>query len=352
MPNVQLQPGSTNTAAVKQLQDYLVSIGKLDKNALANGGYGVYGPLTTKAVTDFQVENGVDNSTGPGVWGPRTIAAAAKVGGTGAQSDAEVKKIQAQLGIPQTGIFDEATSTAYQKAVSSTLSSDPETKAALGNNSADDVLNAYQTGDWSGVTDLTGKPFTNEQQQAAVDEATKVLGPAYEAQKNYDTASTEATLQNTQEGLSDTLKNNRENFAADKTTADKSAADNGVLFSGSRVQKLKQLSGAYSDADAKAARDAAESTAGTARTYQYNYGNDAASKLGSYYQQPGPSTYNASVATGGARPGSLASVYDPASVNYQGTQPVAQQASIQTRAARQLANKANKLSLSGLGTKF
>ncbi len=353
MPNVPLQPGSTNTAAVKQLQDYLVSIGKLDANALQNGGYGQYGPLTTKAVAAFQTENGVDNSTGVGYWGPRTIAVAqTKPAGSGAQSDAEVAKIQAQLGLPQTGIFDEATSTAYNKAVSSTLASDPNTKALIGNNNPDDILSAYQSGDWSGVVDLTGKPFTDEQQKAAVDEATKVLGPAYDAQENFDTASTEDTLRNTQENLSDTLAGNRKNFAADKTAADLDAANNGVLFSGSRAQKLNNIRGAYSDADSKAVRDATESLGSTARSFQYNYGGDAASKLSSYYQLPGASTYNANVANGGAKPGALSSVYSPATYNYQGTQPVAQKANIQTRAARQLSNTANKLSLSGLGTKF
>lgn len=356
MPNVPLQPGSTNTAAVKALQDYLVSIGKLDANALANGGYGQYGPLTTKAVAQFQTENNIDNSTGVGFWGPRTIAVAqTKPAGTGASSDAEtakIKQLQGQLGVPQTGVYDDATSSAMDGAVSKSITSNPDTAALAGTNDPDKILAAYQSGDWSGVVGLSGKPFTDEQQQAAVDEAKRVLGPAYDAQQNYDTAQTTDTLKNTQENLSDTLAGNRKNFVADKTAADQDAANNGVLFSGSRAQKLNDIRGSYSDADSKAVRDASESIGSTARNYQYNYGNDAASKLSNYYQLPGASSYNANVAGGGARAGSLASVYNPATNNYQGTQPVAQNAAIQTRAAKQLANTANKLTLSGLGTKF
>ncbi len=353
MPNVPLQPGSTNAAAVKGLQDYLVSIGYLNQNDIANGGYGLYGPKTTAAVAKFQTDNGIDNSSGPGYWGPKTISVAqARPAGTGAQSDAEVAKLQAQLGVPQTGVYDQATSSAMDKAVSTTLASDPSTKALLGNNNPDDILKAFQSGDWSGVTDLTGKPFSDEQQKAAVSEAEKVLGPAYDAQKTYDTAATENSLRNTQEGLTDTLSANKKNFIADKTAADQSAADNGVLFSGARAQKLQNLAGSYSDADAKAARDAAEAASTTARTYQYNYGNDEAAKLSNFYNAPGPNSYNPNVASGGVKSGSLSTFYSPGQYNFQGTQAVAQKANVQTRAATQLANKANKLSLSGLGTKF
>lgn len=78
-PAVSLQPGSTDTAAVKQLQDYLVS-----KNLLTEGqkatGYGTYGPQTTKAVLDLQKQLGVDYnaSGGGGIFGPKTLAAVQK----------------------------------------------------------------------------------------------------------------------------------------------------------------------------------------------------------------------------------------------------------------------------------
>lgn len=71
-PTVALQPGATG-AAVKQLQDYLVSQGYMTQ-AQVNTGYGTYGPQTTAAVLALQQKLGVDNSTGPGYWGPRTLA--------------------------------------------------------------------------------------------------------------------------------------------------------------------------------------------------------------------------------------------------------------------------------------
>lgn len=77
-PTVSLQPGSTNTAAVKQLQDYLVSKGFMTQPQV-NTGYGTYGPQTTAAVLAFQKAEGIDYSSGPGYWGPRTIASAPMV---------------------------------------------------------------------------------------------------------------------------------------------------------------------------------------------------------------------------------------------------------------------------------
>lgn len=74
IPTTVLQPGSTDTNAVKALQDYLVKTGYMTQ-AQVNTGYGIYGPQTTAAVQALQQKLGVDNSTGPGYFGPRTIAA-------------------------------------------------------------------------------------------------------------------------------------------------------------------------------------------------------------------------------------------------------------------------------------
>jgi hypothetical protein len=74
VPTTSLQPGSTNTSAVKQLQDYLVSLGLMTQTQV-NTGYGTYGPATIAVVKSLQMELGVDNSSGPGYWGPKTISA-------------------------------------------------------------------------------------------------------------------------------------------------------------------------------------------------------------------------------------------------------------------------------------
>jgi len=74
-PTVNLQPGNTGPA-VKQLQDYLVSLGLMTPEQVATGP-GIYGPQTTAAVKALQEKLGVDNSSGPGVYGPRTQSALA-----------------------------------------------------------------------------------------------------------------------------------------------------------------------------------------------------------------------------------------------------------------------------------
>lgn len=236
--------------------------------------------------------------------------------------------------------------------IAAALAANTNVQRYSGNNSATAILNAYQTGDWSGVTDLTGKPFTDEMQAAAVAQAQSALAPAYKAQESQDTATVEDTLRNNQENLGDFQNDQGLQFGKDKDALDQSAADNGVLFSGARVQKQNDLRTKYQTADQRAVRDAGESAAATTRGYQYDYGNDAARSLSSYYNLPGTSQFNPGVAHGAVSRGGLAAAYDPNAYNFQGTKPVAQQAAVQTRAAGLLANRANKLSLSGYGTKF
>lgn len=264
-----------------------------------------------------------------------------------------IQQLQTQLGLPATGVFDAATSAAMQNAITKSISSNPDVATYSAGNDPAAILNAYTTGDWSGVTSLTGKPFTDEQQQAAVESARTALAPAYQAQQANDTAQVEDTLRNTQEGLTDSQAADKTQFGQDKNALDQNAADQGVLFSGARTQKLNDLRNTYTDREAIARRNAAESAASIARNYQYSYGNDAAKSLSGMYSLPGASGYNANVAGGKVTPSSsLSTVYDPSKYNFQGTAPVAQQTAVQTRAASLLANKANKLSLSGVGAKF
>lgn len=266
---------------------------------------------------------------------------------------AKIQQFQSSLGIPVTGVFDAATSAAMSSAISKSLSTNPDAKAYAGANDPTAILNAYVTGDWSGVSSLSGKPFTDEQQAAAVTQAETALAPAYKAQLENDRATTEDTLRGNQEGLADSESADAQQFGKDKNALDQNAADQGVLFSGSRIQKQNDLRTAYQDRDAQARRGAAEHAATTARGYQYNYGNEEAGKLSSMYNLPDAPTYDAGVAGGKVTPGrTLSAAYDPSKYNFQGTKPVAQGAAVQTRAANLLANRANKLTLSGVGTKF
>lgn len=79
-PTQQLQPGAQGDT-VKQLQDYLVSKGYMTREQV-NTGYGNYGPQTTAAVLALQKDLGIDYSSGPGYFGPKTLEALnAKEGG-------------------------------------------------------------------------------------------------------------------------------------------------------------------------------------------------------------------------------------------------------------------------------
>lgn len=75
-PTTDLQPGSTNTAEVKKLQDWLVKNGYMSQSDV-NTGYGTYGPKTTAAVAKVQSQYGVDNTGAVGYWGPKTKTALA-----------------------------------------------------------------------------------------------------------------------------------------------------------------------------------------------------------------------------------------------------------------------------------
>jgi hypothetical protein len=263
----------------------------------------------------------------------------------------QIQQLQAQLGVPATGVLDAATTAAYTKAVGSAVSSNPQVQQYAGSNNADSILNAYESGDWSGVTSLTGQPFTQAQQQSAVQASTNALAPGYNAQSANDLASTTLDLQKNQQGLADTETAASRQFAQDKNTADTNSAANGVLFSGSRVQANNDLRNSYNTADQIARRNAANTASSDTQTYAAAYGTPAAESLSSLYSLPGASTYNANTAArqpGSVTPSStLTAAYNPSTYNYQGTAPVAQTTAVQTRAAGLLANQANKLSLNG-----
>lgn len=264
-----------------------------------------------------------------------------------------IRQLQISLGLPPTGIFDNSIITAMNSAVSRAMSNNSDIARYAGNNSPDSILNAYMTGNWSGVTDLSGKPFTRKQQEEAVRQSEKALAPAFKAMASFDQANVEDTLRGGQQAFEDFQKGERVAFGQDKNALDDSAVNQGVLFSGARVQKLNDLRNTYQDREAAASRDVADQLASAARSYQYEYGNDAAGKLSNYYRMPGSSTFNANVAGGNVTQNrSMSNIYDPSKYKFQGTKPVAHKAAVQGRAASLLSNRANKLSLSGYGNRF
>ncbi len=221
---------------------------------------------------------------------------------------------------------------------------------ALKGNTPEAIAYATSTGDYSGLVNAQGKPFSSSQQSAAVDQATADLSPYYKAEQQKETADTEATLASKQAAYQNYLADQQTKFQADKTTQDQTAANQGVLFSGGRVQRLKQLGDTYASNDAYKRTAAGADIGQTARDFGYKYGDTAANGLSSYYNLGG-NTYNPNVATGGVGSSGLSSVYN-ANQGFQGTQVNVAKAAAQKRAAGLLANQGNKLTAGGYANQF
>lgn len=237
----------------------------------------------------------------------------------------------------------------FRQQVAEALANNPN----IDNANIDSVIDAYMSNDWSGVIGLSGMPFTEEQQQAAVDKARQQLAPAFEAQADYERSIVEDQLEQQRQGLDQFREDEELAFEADKNAADQSSADRGVLFSGSRYQKLNNLRDIYQNRDARKMDQVSSNIGSTARDYQYRYGDQAAQGLRDMYQVPGRRTFDANVAGGKVRSAnSLSSAYNPQQFNFQGTTPVSQKAAVQTRASGFLQNRANKLTSSGYKNKL
>lgn len=323
-PNTSLQPGQTG-AAVSQLQQFLLSQGYLTAQQIATGP-GVYGPQTTAAVKKWQQANGVDNSSGPGYWGPKSIA---KASGTTSNQKKDNQPYSDQE---------------YNDAVNSHPNNP-------GTNSAEEIDYAVTTGDYSQLRNSYGQPFSVKEQQDALKQAKKLDEDFYRQQKEKETADAERSLAQKQADYQNYLLTSGERFQEDKTGLDQKAADQGVLFSGGRVQKQNSLQNKYAQEQAYRQETMGRDIASTASDYQYKYGNDAANSLSNYYKLGG-NTYNPNVATGGVGSSGLSSVYKPSQYNYAGTRIGEQMATANQRAARLLANKGNKLLATGYNNQF
>lgn len=220
----------------------------------------------------------------------------------------------------------------------------------LKGNTPEAITYATSTGDFSGLVNAQGQPFSSADQSAAVSRATADLSPYYQAEQKKETADTEAALAAKQAAYQKYLADQQTAFQTEKTTQDQNAANQGVLFSGGRVQKLKQLGDTYATNDAYKRTSVGADIGQTARDFGYKYGDTAASGLSSYYNLGG-NTYNPNVATGGIGSSGLSSIYN-ANQGFQGTQINAAKAAAQKRAAGLLANKGNKLTASGYVNQF
>ncbi len=221
---------------------------------------------------------------------------------------------------------------------------------ALKGNSAQAINYATSTGDYSRLISAEGKPFSSAEQASALSTATQTVSPYYNAEQTKDTQDTEATLAVKQSAYQKYLDDQAKQFQSDKTALDENAANNGVLFSGSRVQKLKQLGDTYTKNNAYEKLGYGNDIASTARNFGYRYGDNAANGLSGYYNLGG-NTYNPNMATGGVGSSGLSTIYK-ANQGFQGTEINAAKTAAQQRAATLLGNKGNKLVGTGYTNQF
>lgn len=214
-------------------------------------------------------------------------------------------------------------------------------------NSVEDVVGALETGNLSAINNVDGQPFSAEEQQTAQTQAMKDNEDYYAQLKEKETTDAEADMAQQQANYQDYLIDSGAQFETDKATADQNAADSGVLFSGARVQKEKNLKNTYNQDQASAKNTVSNNIGSLANDYQYKYGADSAKGLSSYYNLGG-NTYNSSTARNGVGSSSLSSVYSPDNYNYGGTRIAERTSNAQQRAADYLKNKENKL----LGTGY
>lgn len=267
--------------------------------------------------------------------------------------DLQIQLNQQGAGLKVDGILGPKTTEAMNKAISTSVGANPALAHLTAQNSPDAILNAYNSGDWSGVVDITGKPFSDEDQKLAVEKANAALSPGFEEQQRYDESVFGRKLEDEKRGYDDYLKTSERNFQADKENLDQNAADRGVLFSGGRFQKEQNLKTMYEQDEKEKAASVGSNIGSVANDFRYKYGDSSVAKptLSQYYQL-GSNSYNPNVARGGVTPGGLSSVYSPGGQKYQGTQINANKAATQVRAASLLANKANKIVPYGYQNQF
>ena len=244
---------------------------------------------------------------------------------------------------PQQAVDNQYVAAAAQNPAISTL--------MRGGSSVEEIINALSTGDLSGIVDWQGKPFSVEDQQAALAKGTEDNRLFYEAQQQKEKADVEANLAQKQADYQDYLINSGQAFEADKTALDQQSANAGILFSGARAQKEKNLERAYMQDQASKLGTVARNIGRDATDFQYKYGNDAASGLNQYYGLGG-NTFNSKVARGGVGASAISNVYNPANYNFQGTRNTERKANANTRAAGYLWNKGNKLLASGYNNQY
>lgn len=268
-----------------------------------------------------------------------------------AGTDAEVAAQIAAVDAQKKGIVTNPTAGPKTQAqVDAEYAAAAKSHPVLAGNSPEMLNYAMSTGDLGSLVNSAGKPFSSADQASAVAEATAALDPYYRAMETKDTQDTEATLARKKADYEAWLETQAQNFETEKTQQDQAAANQGVLFSGGRVQKLKQLQQNYTRAGEQKKSSVASDIGNVARDFGYKYGDSAAGGLNSFFNLGG-NTYNANVASGGVGSTGLSSIYN-ANQGFQGTVKNTQKAEAQKRAAGLLYNKGNKLLSTGYTNQY
>lgn len=200
-----------------------------------------------------------------------------------------------------------------------------------------------------------GGPNVDQTDKQAYDqyfnESNSELNPYYQQDQAKATADVQSSLANSQANYDAYLKNAAAQFQSDKAQQDQTSAQNGVLFSSGRVQRLNNLQSQYENDQAQKLANYKSQVGQTARDYQYQYGNDSANGLSNYYNYGG-NTYNAMQARNNTGSTGLSSVYNPSAYNFDGLKKNEQYTNATLRAQNKLANYQNKKLLNSYNYQF
>lgn len=280
--------------------------------------------------------NPTGSSTNYGDYNPAVLALQQSLNARGAQLKLDGKlgpKTQAAM---RTYLGTSATDTDAQ--LKAAIQGDP----SLAGYNADDLVTAFNTNNWSGLTTPAGKPFDPSVANAELDRQMSILDPYFKQDLAKGTEDVTRALGQDQADFQNYLDTSATSFASDKAAQDKEAADNGVLFSSGRVAKLNNLGTAYAQDALYKQKKVGNDIGALASDFQYKYGNDPTQNLSSYFKLGGQN-YNPFVARGGTTPTNVSTVYRPSLNNYFGTNNTLQRTQAIQRASGVLANKANKL---------
>lgn len=321
-PTSNLQPGSSGDQ-VKQLQDWLVSQGYLTQDQV-NTGYGTYGPQTTAAVAKWQTDHKVDNSSGPGYWGPKTIAVAQATPTTGGSQNGSTT---GSNGTPATGLtFDPN----YGVTQDQWNSMNDSQKAV--------IQAAYTAKQQAYQTDGQQLTFADALTQAAKD---PTLVAQFSDAAKLDAQTFQQNLQQIQQASSTTAEQQQQQFENDRKALAEQQAAAGTAYSGFRGQAQKQLADQESGIVESSRRALQKQVNDLTGSFEQKYGTAATTPATAQFQDP---FANSNISISGLSTPGMASIpstlYGQSAGGITGSQPIAQQNAINSK-AQDLYNLAN-----------